>query len=236
VAHTKKLRHENLAYHVANKKMEELRATAFDSLPASGSISDAMLLQIPSGSGSFTTADHAGFTGLKEITVEEFCQTYEAPYTKFYKDLGITATRKEMKKWYLGEVLKYPDPALMENATEVLTELAEEGLTLGIVSTHSYRHLMMQLEKNGLFSFFRSIAGDQEIKHEAISSFCRLFRFKPREVLFVGDLPSDIRDGNIAGVVTIFFRGKFNVPIKYPADYCIENLTEIGAILRRNTI
>jgi prepilin-type N-terminal cleavage/methylation domain-containing protein len=69
VAHTKKLRYDNLAYHVANKKMEELRATSYASLPASGTIVDAMLSQIPSGSGSFTTIDHAGFSGLKEITV-----------------------------------------------------------------------------------------------------------------------------------------------------------------------
>lgn len=66
---TKKLRYQNVAYHVANKKMEELRGTSFASLPGSGSISDTMLGQIPTGSGSFAVADYAGFTGLKEITV-----------------------------------------------------------------------------------------------------------------------------------------------------------------------
>jgi prepilin-type N-terminal cleavage/methylation domain-containing protein len=69
VAHTKKLRYENLAYHVASKQMEELRSTAFASLPASGTISDAMLLQIPSGSGNYMTADYAPYSGMKEITV-----------------------------------------------------------------------------------------------------------------------------------------------------------------------
>ena len=69
VAHTRKLRYENLAYHVANKKMEELRNTAVASLPSSGSISDSMLTSIPSGEGSFTVADYAGFSGLKEIVV-----------------------------------------------------------------------------------------------------------------------------------------------------------------------
>lgn len=69
VAHTKKLRYENLAYHAANKKMEELRATAFTSLPTSGTISDSMINQIPSGNGSFTVTDHPSFTGLKELTV-----------------------------------------------------------------------------------------------------------------------------------------------------------------------
>jgi hypothetical protein len=66
---TKKLRYENLAYHVANKQMETLRSTSFDSLPASGSISDSMLSQIPQGAGSFTISDSGTYSGLKELTV-----------------------------------------------------------------------------------------------------------------------------------------------------------------------
>ena len=171
--------------------------------------------------------------GLKEITFQEFCEQYEAPYTKFYADLGIKDTREQIKSWYLKEVLKYPDPPLMEDVEMVLTTLADAGLTLGIVSTHSYNHLIRQLEKNLLFGFFRSIVGDQESKTGAISSFCRLFNFHPQEVLFVGDLPSDIRDGNTAGVTTVFFKGKFSVPARYPADYRIKTLTEILAILEQ---
>jgi competence protein ComGC len=66
---TRKLRYENIAYHVANKQMESLRATALDSLPSSGSISDPQLSQIPSGSGNFTVDDYPGFGGMKEIVV-----------------------------------------------------------------------------------------------------------------------------------------------------------------------
>lgn len=165
--------------------------------------------------------------GVKEITFEEFCRDYEAPYMGFFRARGITASREEVKCWYLEEVLKYPNPPLMENALDVLFGLAEKGLTLGIVSAHNYRHLVAQLEKDSLFSFFRSVIGDQEVKTDAISSFCRLFGFAPHEVLFVGDLPSDIRDGNNAGVTTIFFQGKFNVRIKYQPSYSIKDLREI---------
>ncbi|OGE82787.1 MAG: hypothetical protein A3B10_03900 [Candidatus Doudnabacteria bacterium RIFCSPLOWO2_01_FULL_44_21] len=66
---TKKLRYQNVAYHVANKKIEELRGVAFVSLPPSGTISDSLLSQIPAGSGSFTVVDYSEFSGLKEITV-----------------------------------------------------------------------------------------------------------------------------------------------------------------------
>lgn len=165
--------------------------------------------------------------GVREITFEEFCQEYEAPYMDFYRKRGITASREEIKGWYLKEVLKYANPSLMENAEETLINLSDMGLILGIVSTHSYRHLMMQLENNRIFSFFSLVVGDQEVKTESIISFCRWFGFKPNEVLFIGDLPSDIRDGNNAGVATVFFQGKFNVPVKYTPSYCIKDLREL---------
>ena len=72
VAQTKKLKYENLAYHTASKKMEELRATPLISLPASGTISDPMLSQIPSGSGNFSATDYAPYSGMKEVTVTVF--------------------------------------------------------------------------------------------------------------------------------------------------------------------
>ena len=62
-------RYENIAYHVANKQMENLRSTSLSSLPASGTISDDLLNQLPSGSGNYTVTDYAGYTGLKEFIV-----------------------------------------------------------------------------------------------------------------------------------------------------------------------
>ena len=62
-------RYENIAYHIANKKMENLRSTTFSSLPSSGSIVDTQLALIPTGAGTYTISDYAGFSGLKEFVV-----------------------------------------------------------------------------------------------------------------------------------------------------------------------
>ena len=61
--------YESVAYHIANKQMESLRAITFQDLPDSGNISDPNLAQIPSGSGNFTISDYSGYTGIKEIIV-----------------------------------------------------------------------------------------------------------------------------------------------------------------------
>jgi len=69
VALSRRMRNENLAYHVANKQMETLRDTPLAALAASGSINDPMLTQLHSGTGNFTVADYPGFTGMKEMVV-----------------------------------------------------------------------------------------------------------------------------------------------------------------------
>lgn len=66
---SRKQRYENIAYHAANKQMEDLRAMPFASLPASGTVSDPMLSQIPSGAGSFTVSDYPDFSGMKKMVV-----------------------------------------------------------------------------------------------------------------------------------------------------------------------
>ncbi len=66
---SRKQRYEDIAYHIANKQMETLRATVFASLPGSGNISDSSLQQIPSGSGNFTVNSYSLYSGMKEIIV-----------------------------------------------------------------------------------------------------------------------------------------------------------------------
>jgi len=66
---SKSQKYQNIAYHVANKEMEDLRSTVLSGLQASGTISDPLLSQLPSGDGNYTVDDSADYSGLKELTV-----------------------------------------------------------------------------------------------------------------------------------------------------------------------
>lgn len=59
-------RNQTKAYHLAAKKVEELRNTPFENLPASGPFSDDGL------SGQLTLQDYEGHTDIKQVTVEVF--------------------------------------------------------------------------------------------------------------------------------------------------------------------
>ncbi|MBX4187757.1 MAG: type II secretion system GspH family protein [Candidatus Doudnabacteria bacterium] len=66
---TKNMKRENLAYHIANQKMEELRATPYLSLPPSATFTNTNLSQLPQSSANFTVTNYSTYSGMKEFVV-----------------------------------------------------------------------------------------------------------------------------------------------------------------------
>ena len=66
---TKISRNQNLAYHIAAKKIEELRNTVFSSLPTTGTFTDSGLSDLASSTASITVTDYQSSAEVKEITV-----------------------------------------------------------------------------------------------------------------------------------------------------------------------
>ena len=66
---TKRMRNENLAYHIASKKMEELRSTPFASLPTSGPFTDPQMNQLPAASASYIQDPYSTYSGMLEVVV-----------------------------------------------------------------------------------------------------------------------------------------------------------------------
>ena len=66
---TRFAKHQALAYQVAVKKIEELKAVPFGSLPVTGSFTDSALTALPQAQANLTVTDHGGSASVKEITV-----------------------------------------------------------------------------------------------------------------------------------------------------------------------
>jgi Tfp pilus assembly protein PilV len=74
-------RHQTTAYHIAAKKIEDLRNASFASLPSSGSFSDSQLSSLPQGVASITVADYdPPSTKIKQVTVTVSWQEQSKPY------------------------------------------------------------------------------------------------------------------------------------------------------------
>ena len=61
-------KHQALAYQVAIKKIEELKAVPFASLPTSGPFTDSALTALLQAQANLTVANHGGSASIKEIT------------------------------------------------------------------------------------------------------------------------------------------------------------------------
>lgn len=67
---TKSVRNQNVAYHIAAKRVEELRNTPFASLPASGgNFTDLGLANLASSTANFTIGNYESSTQIKQVTV-----------------------------------------------------------------------------------------------------------------------------------------------------------------------
>lgn len=66
---TRHARNQNVAYHVAANKIEELRNTQFSSLPASGAFSDPGLGNLQGATAQLTITDYQGSSDVKQVVV-----------------------------------------------------------------------------------------------------------------------------------------------------------------------
>lgn len=170
-------------------------------------------------------------SGITVPNLEEFCQTYEAPYLDYYRRLGVVASDETVKKWYFEEA-RNERASVFPEIPRVIQGLTARKITLGIVSAHNAQAIEMKLRVENLHSYFSFVADEAHTKDETIVNFCEQFAIKPTEVAFVGDLASDMRDGKKAGVVTVAFTPKFNV--RFPlADHQITQLSMLFELIKK---
>lgn len=90
---TKTARDQNIAYHIAAGKFEELRNTPFADLPASGSFTDAGFVELRTPTGNLVIVNYEGSTFIKKATVtvswEELGQTKSVVLETLISENGL---------------------------------------------------------------------------------------------------------------------------------------------------
>lgn len=96
----------------------------------------------------------------------------------------------------------------MPYAKEVLTELKEQGYTLGLVSSKIREPIVYALDMVGMTDLFAIIYGVHEYdKHkpdpEGILKAVKELGYDQSQLIYIGDTPTDIEAGHNAGAYTI---------------------------------
>jgi len=169
-------------------------------------------------------------SGLNVPGFEEFYKTLEVPFATYYRKYGVRAPMEEIWKLFLkgagDEVLE-----LFPEVQEVLQNLAEKGLVLGIATSNAKDFVEKNLKRTKIHPHFHFVAcGDTKLKVATIRKFFKQHHVAPQNVLFVGDMPSDIRDGRKAGVKTVGYisrkEARYGLERAKP-DHLIVNLKKI---------
>lgn len=176
-----------------------------------------------------------------DITTDHYYKHFSQPWWVWYRDLGIPTETDEQKieldrRYWEIHKLTHADHQIFPDVVETLQGLEEKGIHLGIISAGLGETIKSILKKENLDSLFseQDIIYRADHKVERIKEFCERNNFDLDKVLMVGDLPSDIENGEEAGVKTVGI-ARWESAIerlkKFQPDYLFESLTEILDII-----
>ena len=158
-------------------------------------------------------------------------------FTRFLKEIGVSGSGAEMKRYYLNQLSTHPD-LMPGNVLDVLHELAEVA-TMAIVTNGFDKVQSRRVKESGIAAFmeevFVSERSDSEKPNRKIfDTALRTLGVENREhVLVVGDsLSSDIQGGINAGLDTCWLnRNHVENPGQISPTYEIESLEQLYPIV-----
>jgi phosphoglycolate phosphatase len=148
--------------------------------------------------------------GTNRITFEDWLRASKASAADLVESFGHRIDRASVSSEY-AEV--YSDivvgglaPTMYVDVPEVLDQLKENSIRLGIVSSHPTQNLITELGGYGIRDLFDDISGadgDPVPKNKRLVQMCGGFSFRPDQAVFVEDTIYGLQHGKDAGVHTI---------------------------------
>ncbi|GIN19390.1 MAG TPA: HAD family hydrolase [Bacillus bacterium] len=88
---------------------------------------------------------------------------------------------------------------------EVLAELKDRGVTMGIVSSKYKKYVIQELHKTRLYPFFKVIVGLEDCSEpkpnpEPLLKAVQELQKAPENCIYIGDQPTDVLAANAAGI------------------------------------
>lgn len=177
------------------------------------------------------------YVGANVPPFSTMCQWWHSPVMPCFRALGVFLPKEIIWPIYdlaLGDRY-FP---VFPGAKDVLAGLERRGIDSFVITASPYAEKVAEcLAMNGLTGFFKGVYCDQEDKVSDLRDIMARNGFSPDEVIFVGDMVSDISDGVLAGVRTFGFDcgcGGHEVLIKAGAETVMKSHQEIFSYLNLN--
>ena len=143
--------------------------------------------------------------GIAPPSFEHMCRTHGPPFKEWYASHGITVPYEEVVRRYEEGVNRYSyhEQPLFGDVGLVFAQLADENITVGIISGTPSGIIAERLHQHGLTDRVRFVLGSASDKVPAIRAACREFDFCSCDAWYVGDRISDVRDARAAGLISV---------------------------------
>ncbi len=189
--------------------------------------------------------------GRKPITLLQFRRAFDIPITKYWKNLGMTESFFKKHLLTIEDVFhsiyeKNVNAARTRSGVKgVLKFLQEQNITRVIYSNHNIPNIRRHLVRLGLENLFDQILANQKAgenaqvfarhKEHLLNEYIKRHKFKPHEVISVGDTEEEIQIGKAYGYYTAAITGGYNTTarlVQHHPDYLIHNMGELVKIVK----
>lgn len=175
-----------------------------------------------------------------QISVEKILATYFQPKEAFFKSIGMNIPNlAELRARHSANDNKYlynSNPPLCSDVLPTLTQLADKQLKLGVVSGRNTANIQTEVARYELQKLLPSeyLIGGENSKEENLATLTERLGIVSNELLYVGDLPSDITAAKNIGIksaaICRYESGKARLKAMNP-DYFLDSLTDLLTIL-----
>lgn len=156
----------------------------------------------------------AGEYGYKPTTPDELDQIRNLSSSEIIKQSGISLFKIPFLLRRVTEDLRNDIQKLKPiiGIKDALTQLKEEGITLGILTSNSEENVEIFLENHGMQELFSFVYSETRLfsKHRIIRKFMKKNNLNPEEVIYVGDETRDIEASKRIHIKVIAVSWGFN--------------------------
>lgn len=174
-----------------------------------------------------------------QISVEKILATYFQPKEAFFKSVGMNVTNMaELRARHSDNDNKYlynSNPPLCSDVLPTLTQLADKQFKLGVVSGRNTANIQIEVARYELQKLLPSeyLIGGENSKEENLATLTERLGIVSNELLYVGDLPSDITTAKNVGMksaaICRYESGKARLKAEKP-DYFLNSLSDLLTI------
>ncbi|MBI2355595.1 MAG: HAD family hydrolase [Candidatus Doudnabacteria bacterium] len=189
--------------------------------------------------------------GFKPTNVKEFQNTYAMPIRNYWLNMGLSGKffdkhYKDVQHLFMATYEPLESFCRTRSGSrEALSWIHKKKIDTVMFSNHPEPHIHKQLRRLGLSKYFSHVLARQPHDHSLLHfrtkdillhKYVKSRRYKPNEVICIGDTDEEIEIGKKFRYFTVALTGGYQSTKRLRAakpDFLIHNLNELKKIITR---